>query len=247
MDAAVPDGVRVYAVGDIHGRLDLLDELLSMITAHESAWPAYEVFLIFLGDYIDRGPDSAGVIERLLSGLPEGMTPVFLIGNHEDMMLRALREPGLIPQWTAYGGNETLRSYGIDPDSSRQGISGVAALFQELQEKIPLSHRAFLGSLQVTAEVGDYFFVHAGVRPGVPLDGQSVEDCLFIRAPFLDYPGYFGKIVVHGHTPSNAPETRANRIGIDTGAFFSGRLTALCLEGTRRGFLTTQGRGGGRF
>ncbi|NJM34439.1 MAG: serine/threonine protein phosphatase [Rhodomicrobium sp.] len=241
VEAAVPDGIRVYAVGDIHGRLDLLDELLSMIAANERSWPAERAFLIFLGDYIDRGPDSAGVIDRLLSGLPDDLQPVFLRGNHEDMMQRCLGEPGLIGDWMTYGGMETLQSYGIDLKALRYGEIDAADLSKQLQEKIPLSHRAFLNSLQVTAELGDYFFVHAGVRPGIALDAQSLEDCLYIRGRFLDYPGDFGKIVVHGHTPADEPEVRSNRIGIDTGAFFTGRLTAVCLEGASRIFLGTRG------
>ena len=236
--ASVPPGERVYAVGDIHGRLDLLDRLLEMIAAYETARPCAGTRLIFLGDYIDRGADSRRVIERLQQGIP-GLKAHFLRGNHEAIILRCLEGPAIFGNWAANGGLATLKSYGVDASFA----SDARTVMGELLEVLPETHLAFLRSLKTTMEVGDYFFVHAGVRPGVPLASQTDEDCLFIREKFLRHRGSFGKIVVHGHTPVSEPEVLANRIGIDTGSFFSGRLTALRLEGTTRAFLTAEGEG----
>lgn len=236
---SVPAGERVYAVGDIHGRLDLLERLLEMIAADQAARPHAATRVIFLGDYIDRGPDSRAVIERLQGGPPRGLSWHFLRGNHEAIMLRCLEGPAMFANWAANGGLATLKSYGLDARFSANG----PMLLSQLREVLPEAHRAFLRGLKMTMEVGDYFFVHAGVRPGVPLASQAEEDCLFIREKFLRHRGSFGKIVVHGHTPVAEPEVLANRIGIDTGSFFSGRLTALRLEGTTRAFLTAEGDG----
>lgn len=236
---SVPAGERVYAVGDIHGRLDLLERLLEMIAAYEAARPRAATRVIFLGDYIDRGPDSSAVIERLQGGLPGGLPGHFLRGNHEAIMLRCLEGPEMFANWAANGGLATLKSYGLDAHFAANG----PMLLRQLREILPETHLAFLRGLKLTMEVGDYFFVHAGVRPGVPLASQAEEDCLFIREKFLRHRGSFGKVVVHGHTPVSEPEVFANRIGIDTGSFFSGRLTALRLEGTSRAFLTAEGDG----
>ena len=237
--ASVPPGERIYAVGDIHGRLDLLDRMLGMIANDEAARPRANTSIIFLGDYIDRGPDSRGVIERLIRGIPAGIQGHFLRGNHEAIMLHCLQGPELFANWAVNGGLATLRSYGLDTSLPADG----GDLLRQLRETLPETHAEFLRGLKVTMERGDYFFVHAGVRPGVPLASQAEEDCLFIRDKFLNHTGSFGKIVVHGHTPVAEPEVLANRIGIDTGSFFSGRLTALRLEGTSRAFLTAEGNG----
>ena len=237
--ASVPPGVRVYAVGDIHGRLDLLDRLLDMIAAYETAYPCASTRLIFLGDYIDRGAHSRGVIERLVHGIPGSLRADFLRGNHEAVMLRCLEGPEMFANWAANGGLTTVKSYGVDLSFAVDAHT----VLSQLREALPETHLAFLRGLKTTMEVGDYFFVHAGVRPGVPLASQSEEDCLFIRGKFLKHQGSFGKMVVHGHTPVSEPEVLANRIGIDTGSFFSGRLTALRLEGTSRAFLTAEGEG----
>ncbi len=237
---AIPAGQRVYAIGDIHGRLDLLDQLLRIIQLDDAEQEAVERrTLIFLGDYIDRGADSAGVIERLLTGMPEGFESIHLKGNHEEMLLSSFTDPLAVPIWIANGGTQTLASYGAIR-SDQYGVPlrprEVAAM---LAEALPDRHLNFLRQLRISVTFGDYFFVHAGVRPGVPLHKQEEEDCLFIREPFLSHRGSFGKVVVHGHTPVVEPELRPNRIGIDTGGFFTGQLTALRLEGENRGFLTT--------
>jgi serine/threonine protein phosphatase 1 len=239
---SIRPGIRVYAVGDIHGRLDLLDRLLAQITAYEAARPSPRTLLVFLGDYIDRGPDSRGVIERLLHGLPQGAEARFLRGNHEWMMLRCLAAPGYFPNWGMNGGWETLESYGV----SGRLASDTREMVSQLAVELPDAHLDFLQGLETSLTVGDYFFVHAGVRPGVALDQQAEQDLLFIREPFLSHDGAFGKIVVHGHTPVREPEIRENRIGIDTGAVFTGRLTALRLEEDRREFLFAEGEAGRR-
>jgi serine/threonine protein phosphatase 1 len=240
--ASVPPGVRIYAVGDIHGRLDLLEPLLEMIMAHdENASPACPV-LIFMGDYIDRGPDSRGVIDLLVSGLPDQFEQVFLRGNHEDMMLRIFKQPDQFDVWAMNGGLATARSYGVEFNPHNFSETDAKFIISRLDIAVPLAHRKFLEGLRINVTLGDYFFVHAGVRPGIPLDQQKESDCLFIRNDFLSYAGGFGKVIVHGHTPMAEPEDLPNRINVDTGAFFTDQLTALCLEGTSRKFATT-GRG----
>ena len=237
---AVPVGQRIYAIGDIHGRLDLLDELLQMVRRdNEMRVPLERHTLIFLGDYIDRGAQSRGVIERLLTGMPDGFERICLKGNHEDFLLRSLSDPDIVPLWMINGGVETLASYGVIR-RDQPGIPRRAPyLGPALEKALPPEHLEFFRQLPIMVTFGDYLFVHAGVKPGVPLDGQDDYDCLFIREPFLNARGWLGKMIVHGHTPVGEPEIKSNRIGIDTGGFFSGRLTALRLEGTERGFLAT--------
>jgi serine/threonine protein phosphatase 1 len=226
----VPDDLRIYAIGDIHGRSDLLSEILEGIVADQRVRPEVaETRLIFLGDYVDRGPASRQVVETLQTGIPSGCRPVFLKGNHEDMLLKALISPAGQEMWLANGGEATLRSYGIH----RHYVPSV-----EIIEALG-AHRQFFDRLELMHEAGDYLFVHAGIRPGVALGAQRPNDLMWIRYDFLDHDGDFGRIVVHGHTPTNLPEIRSNRIGIDTGAWMSGVLTALRLEGEERGLLST--------
>ncbi len=242
-DASVPEGKRIYAVGDIHGRLDLLDRLLNLIENDSKTNGAAETLLVFLGDYVDRGPDSAGVVNRLISGLPGGFTTVFLKGNHEDMLLSFLDEPGTGLSWIHNGGNAALLSYGAGLDIiqdayflGRAGLLEANAVFREL---LPEDHLQFFRSLRPSFQAGGYFFAHAGVKPGVPLGCQDEQDLIWIRDEFLRHRGDFGAVVVHGHTPASAPEDYRNRIGIDTLAFRTGKLTAVALEGSRRWFLST--------
>jgi serine/threonine protein phosphatase 1 len=235
---AVPDGRRIYAIGDIHGRLDLLDALLGMIEADDRARGATAASeLIFLGDLIDRGPESCGVVERAMA---LGATrPVrYLMGNHEEVFLRALDgDPKALRFLIRIGGRETLLSYGIS-ESDYRGLD-YDELLALAQSKVPAAHRAFLGAFEKWIEVGDYLFVHAGLRPGVAVEDQSTSDLCWIREDFLSHRDSFGKMVVHGHSISQDIDERPNRIGIDTGAFASGRLTAIGLEGGERWYLST--------
>lgn len=244
--AAVPHGLRLYAVGDIHGRLDLLDRLLDEIITDaetaEAASPGGTMnYLVFLGDYVDRGPDSAGVVERLAEGPPPGFGAFYLKGNHEAAMVRFLTDLRAGPAWLRFGGEATLHSYGLTaPDPSDPLF---AAHLQRLQERLhtvlPPRHLAFLTGLRSSLAIGGYLFVHAGIRPGVPVEEQQEDDLLWIREDFLDSPADHGPVVVHGHTITTSPDVRPNRIGIDTGAYATNRLTCLVLEGTERRFLST--------
>lgn len=231
--AAVPPGMVVYAVGDIHGRLDLLARLLERIEADGRGTDAERRVLVFLGDYVDRGPDSRGVIERLAAGPPPGFEARFLKGNHEALLLAALEQPAALPLWLSNGAEATLASYGL---AMPQPLHGLGRRFSAA---LPEAHRRFLEGLELYARYGDYLFVHAGLRPGVPVECQSPDDLLWIREPFLYCDQDFGCTVVHGHTPADQPVVRPNRIGIDTLAWSSGRLTALRLSGATRAFLAT--------
>lgn len=239
MPAAVPRGLRVYAIGDVHGRLDLLDQLLDSIEDDAATAPGLVKYIVYLGDYVDRGPYSRGVIERLAGGPPPGFGAIHLKGNHEASMLEFLEDIRIGPNWLTYGGTATLASYNVTPPSEEAPPEAMSEAQQRLNAVLPPTHRAFLGSLRPSVTIGDYLFVHAGVRPGVPLDRQREQDMLWIREDFLRSTLDHGKVVVHGHTISMEPEVRANRIGIDTGAFATNRLTCLVLEGNERRFLST--------
>jgi serine/threonine protein phosphatase 1 len=236
---AIPEGALLYAIGDVHGCAGLLDGLLGRIEKDAQRFDADRRILLFVGDYIDRGPHSANVIERISRGLPEGFDAICLKGNHEAIMLDFLARPEGLDLWLYNGGAATLISYGVSDDAFAGRNASPAACRDALMEAMPGHHRLFFDSLKLSAEMGDYFFVHAGVRPGVALDAQDAEDLVWIRETFLESQADFGKVVVHGHTPCRAPEVRANRIGIDTGAWQSGVLTALRLFGKTHGFLAT--------
>jgi serine/threonine protein phosphatase 1 len=226
--ARVPPGVRIYAIGDIHGRADLLDDLLRRIEAHVAANPVRHPIEVFLGDYIDRGPASHSVIERL-AGYDRTWQRIFLKGNHETYVTDFIKNPAMLQDWQALGGLETLMSYGIKP-SINASAAAQAELAAQFDRILPDSHRQFLGRLESSFTCGDFFFAHAGVRPGIPLEKQSDEDLLWIRQDFLFCEDDFGKVVVHGHTPVLQPDIRPNRINIDTGAYATGQLTCLILE-----------------
>lgn len=227
---SLPEGRRVYAVGDIHGRLDLLDPLLAQIEADDAQRGEADTLVIFLGDLVDRGPDSRGVVERLLDYSRGPRNARFLLGNHEQVFLRAASgDARATRHLIRMGGDATILSYGI----SREELRGLD--YQELTAafaaRVPQEHCDFLSGFERRIAIGDYLFVHAGVRPGVPVDEQADTDLCWIREDFLLHRGDFGHCVVHGHTPTEKVEFRSNRIGVDTGAFASGRLTALGLEG----------------
>jgi serine/threonine protein phosphatase 1 len=235
----VPDGTLVYCVGDIHGRDDLLREMAERVRADMKIQSFDQAVTVFLGDYIDRGPGSMRVVEQLANA--KWPTPtIALAGNHEDFLLTFLADARVLAFWRGQGGLETLHSYGVDV-----GAAMVGRGFEEAQAaftaRFPKHHQDFLTALKISAVIGDYFFCHAGVRPGVPLDRQDRDDLLNIREPFLSSESEHGKLVVHGHTPSVAPEIRPNRIGIDTAAFATGRLACLVLEKEKRRFLDVGG------
>ncbi|MDP2618557.1 MAG: metallophosphoesterase family protein [Hyphomicrobiales bacterium] len=226
----------LYAVGDIHGCADLLAELEHKIVADWEHQGRKESLLIFLGDYVDRGPQSAKVIERLIEGFPP--PSVHLRGNHEQILLDFLDDPGLGDLWRRNGGMETLASYGVDIDAIYNG-GGFERAARDLKACLPAAHLSFLNGLKMWFQAGRYFFCHAGVRPGVPLEAQTADDLLWIREPFHSSHTDFGKIVVHGHTPVETADVRPNRINIDTGAVFSGKLTCLVMNGAATRFITT--------
>jgi Calcineurin-like phosphoesterase len=236
---AGPDGYRAYAIGDIHGRLDLLEILLAKIESDIASRSRSENFIIFLGDLIDRGPDSAAVVERLRTYRPGDVTTVFLSGNHEEVMLRILagERGGLLADWLKFGGAECLLSYGLDPTAL--AAKGEAAALKAIMAAVPQAHADFLASFADTFRFGDYLFVHAGIRPGLGIAEQTQSDLRWIREPFLQDDKDHGFVVVHGHTISSKVEERPNRIGLDTGAYRTGVLTALAVEGAERKFLDT--------
>ncbi|UVO49057.1 serine/threonine protein phosphatase [Sphingomonas sp. SUN019] len=234
----LPAGRRLYAIGDVHGRLDLLDDLLEQIAADDRMRGEANTGLIFLGDLIDRGPDSAGVVERVRTLCASRPDTRCLLGNHEEILLQVLGgDERATRLFCRIGGNETALSYGVTPEMYQ--ILDHIELSEQLSTIVPESHRAFLGVMEDLIVEGDYAFVHAGVRPGVPFDEQKPSDLRWIRERFLDYSGALERIVVHGHTIRADVEELAHRIGIDTGAYATGVLTAIGLEGDRRWFLQT--------
>ncbi len=235
--------MRVYAIGDIHGRLDLLLRLNDMIRRDADTSGASRHIVVYLGDYVDRGPDSYGVVEVLRTRPLAEFEHIFLKGNHEDLMLRFMADGGMARSWLGNGGGATLKSYGVSTLGILLGQSGLQRMSAKLDRSLPDDHRAFYRDLRLQHVEGDYLFVHAGVRPGIPLAEQAEDDLMWIRHEFLNAEGDFGKIVVHGHSITDRPDIKPNRIGIDTGAFRSDRLTCLVLDGATRRFLDTSGPG----
>ena len=233
--ARLPKGIRVYAIADVHGRADLLDQAFRRIDADLASHPGSEIIEVFLGDYVDRGPYSREVIDLLIKRGRDRMA-ICLTGNHETYLSEFLSNPAAFDNWKQYGGLTTLRSYGVrgpaNPKPSEQ-----SELSLELNRRMPSSHRGFLDSLKPFFTCGDFFFVHAGVRPGVSLAKQNINDLLLIRQEFLSHEGDFGKIIIHGHTPVREPDVRSNRINIDTGAYATGKLTCLRLEDDQISFV----------
>lgn len=240
---STPKNFRLYAVGDIHGRQDLLARLLAMIESDALAHPEKTNRLIFLGDYIDRGVDSCGVIDHLLRPLAPNLKPIFLRGNHEDLLLRFLNDDmEIAPLWLHFGGSATIASYGVNPyplGTSAEHPQKLQKLREALLKALPSAHRAFIENTLLAVTYGDYYFVHAGVRPGVLLRKQRPEDQMWIRDAFLSHTEAMEKIIVHGHTIRAEVDVQPNRIGIDTGAYASGQLTCLVLDGTERQFFST--------
>jgi serine/threonine protein phosphatase 1 len=237
-EGSVPAAQRVYAIGDIHGRLDLLDALLAAIEADDARRGPAQARIIFLGDLIDRGPSSAQVVDRAMELSAGPWNCQFLLGNHEEVFLQALSgDLKALAFFTRIGGRETIFSYGISEEEYRN--SDYPELHALLIERVPASHIEFLQRFEDMIVVGDFAFVHAGVKPGQALENQRARDLRWIRSEFLDHNDGFEKIIVHGHTITEEVEVRSHRIGLDTGAYSSGKLTAMGFEGGERWVLDT--------
>lgn len=237
--ARVPDGVRVYAIGDIHGRNDLLQALLAQIDADDAARGTADTQIIFLGDLVDRGPESAAVIETAMALKASGRKVRFLAGNHEEVFVKACRERDIktLRFFLKIGGDATLQSY---PITRAEYIDlDLEQLAERLETLVPEAHLAFLEGFEDMIVLGDYAFVHAGIRPGVPLDEQKKSDLRWIREDFVGQRGDLEKVIIYGHTIYESVDERGSRIGIDTGAYDSGKLTAIGLEGGERWYLQT--------
>lgn len=226
---SLPDGIRIYALSDIHGCADLLQQMFTVIDRDLKTIGSKRAIHLFLGDYIDRGPDSCRTIDLLVERGRKHES-VFLKGNHEAFLFDVLKNPARLQEWKQFGGLQTLTSYGLrpslNPDPAEQ-----SELIAQLAMTIPTHQRKFFDSLRLRFVCGDFFFVHAGVRPGVALANQTEEDLLWIRDEFLSSEEHFGKYIVHGHTPVQGPDIRSNRINIDTGAYATGNLTLLTIQG----------------
>lgn len=239
--ACVPAGQRWYVIGDIHGRSDLFRELAGAIDADDAAAPMADTTVVLLGDLVDRGPDSAGVIALARAWQMERRVRV-LAGNHEEMFLESFADPEMLRHFLRHGGRETVLSYGIE--RPRYDAMSLEELQEEMARIVPAEDRAFLAAAEEWIEAGDYLLVHAGINPQLPLEEQRRSDLLWIRNRFLDHPDPFSHVVVHGHTIFDEVENAGTRIGIDTGAYRSGRLTALVLEGSGRRIIQTVEREG---
>ena len=235
----LPVDTRVYAIGDIHGHLSLLEQIHELILKDSACATALRNVVVYLGDYVDRGPDSAGVIDCLLAEPLGDFEYIYLKGNHEDLLIRFLSDVSASAVWFPNGGSDTLESYGVEARDFVHAPSELAALQEAFQQNLPARHLAFFENLSMSHIEGHYAFVHAGVCPGVPLAQQQPEDLMWIREEFLYSDEDYGYVVVHGHSPTEYPEFKRNRINIDTGAFYTGRLTALVLHGERVAFLNT--------
>ena len=233
-----PAGQRIYAVGDIHGRRDLLDDLLTRIDADDAERGPAQTQIIFLGDLVDRGSDSRGVIERLMALREASDNVRLLTGNHEELLIRVYDgDKRATSLFHRVGGRETMLSYGMsEADYDAVDLSELAAL---IPNYVPIAHIDFLKSFDDWIEAGDYLFVHAGIRPGLSIDEQETSDLRWIRREFTEHKGEFSHMVIHGHTITEGVDEQSNRIGIDTGAFATGTLTAIGIEGSERWFLST--------
>jgi len=236
----IPDGNRVYAIGDIHGCDDQLARLLAAIAEDEATRGPARTTLIFLGDLVDRGPASAAVIERLRQLADTRPDTRFLLGNHEEVFLDALNgDPKALRMFCRIGGRETILSYGVD--AAAYDRMDYDELHQAMTRHVPPDHQAFVAGFEDMIVIGDYAFVHAGVRPDTDLASQRNADLRWIRKPFLEHTGSLEKVVVHGHTISETLDVQGHRIGVDTGAYQTGRLTALGLEGAERWTVQVEG------
>ena len=240
-----PADCVVWAVGDIHGRSDLADRLIQAIRADLHGSAATRKVVVFLGDHVDRGLDSRGVLDQLCNLAADPALEVrFVRGNHEDRMEACLHEPQVGPSWCDYGGRDTLASYGVSPPSMRGDAEAWAEASRALSAALPESHHDLLARQEYSVSIGDYFFVHAGARPGVALAVQSPDDLMWIRQAFLEHAGLFEQVIVHGHTPAEVVHSDDRRIGVDTGAYATNVLSAVRLEGQTRVLMQATGRAG---
>jgi serine/threonine protein phosphatase 1 len=232
--ARLPEGLRIYAIGDLHGCADLLENAFAIIDDDLAQSPASQALHVFLGDYVDRGPQVKRTIDLLIGRAREHRS-VFIRGNHEALLWDFLSDPSLLTEWLQLGGATTLMSYGVS--AKVESGDDVGLIHEAFRAAIPQSHVRFFSALAPSFGCGDFFFAHAGVRPGVALEQQSERDLMWIREPFLSSSEDFGKVVIHGHTPVQEPDIRNHRVNIDTGAYATGRLTILSIEDHQLDFL----------
>lgn len=242
--ARPPEDCVIWAVGDIHGRSDLSGPLIAAIRADLLASPVSRKVIVFLGDHVDRGPDSRGVLDQIVEVLGDPALEIHTLrGNHEERMEAFLDQPDLGPGWCDYGGREALMSYGVVPPAMKGDAQGWTDAATALRDAMPASHVRLLQNQAYSVAIGDYFFAHAGARPGVALEDQSPNDLMWIRKPFLEETAPFEKVIVHGHTPADGVASNARRIGVDTGAYGTNVLSAVRLDGETRAVLQAAGRG----
>jgi len=239
LDAKGPDGIRVYAVGDVHGRRDLIEAMHDRIGEEIARDGVADWRIVHLGDYVDRGPDTAGVLDFLTSRIAGEPRIVALAGNHDVALIDFLAHGDRTQMFRRFGGNDTARSYGTHVDFATAATAEAGR--QALARAMPQAHLDFLSGLPRAVAFGDFFFCHAGIRPGVPLERQDPEDLIWIREPFLGHPGLHPKVIVHGHTPHDEAELMPNRVDLDTLAYASGRLTALAVDGRTKRLLEVSG------
>ncbi|MEM9139147.1 MAG: metallophosphoesterase family protein [Pseudomonadota bacterium] len=238
-ESKAPDDLRIYAIGDVHGCLDMLRELHDAIEQDLSQHPADDWTVVHVGDYVDRGPDSRGVIDYLSGLAAKDDRMVFLLGNHDLMFSRSVKgDRQMLRTWMTNGGEETLQSYGLRVDTFIERLSQNSPM----DDVFPPEHIAFLENLDHAAHMGDFFFVHAGVDPERGLDAQELDDMLWIRDRFIRDGREYEAVIVHGHTPTRRVDVKANRVGIDTGAVYGGDLTCLVLDGARKARIGPTGR-----
>ncbi|MBO6900200.1 MAG: serine/threonine protein phosphatase [Rhizobiaceae bacterium] len=241
-EASGPAGLRIFAVGDIHGRLDLLEAMADRIAVDMADSPPDDWRIVFLGDYGDRGPDTRGVIELLATRCAVEPRLIALRGNHDQGLVDFISGGENARLFVNHGGAETAASYDVAAAFDTQ--AGQAATRDALAAAVPPRHLSFLSGLPYSAHFGDFYFCHAGIRPGIALEDQQPDDLIWIREPFLSNPALHPKVIVHGHTPVAEPEIMPNRVGVDTGAYRSGVLSALVIEGRQKGILSVSDRPG---
>ena len=239
LDAAGPEDIRVYAIGDVHGRLDLLRRLHDTIRQEIERDRPADWRIVHLGDYVDRGPDSAGVLDFLINAIASDERHIALAGNHDLGVLEFLAKPDPTGLFANFGGRETAASYGVV--IAGRDLSGFVEAHGDLCRAVPREHATFLATRPPSVTLGDFFFCHAGIRPGVPLERQDLQDLVWIRKEFLDWPHLHPKIVVHGHTPHHEPQVMPNRVNLDTLAYQSGILTALVIDAGEKRLISTSG------